>query len=64
MEDRFKGSIEGIICAAIMVGIFWGFAKIINMIFKKNIGNGTYYTAAVIAGFLGRRMILTIAYGH
>lgn len=60
MERRLYHVIEGLVCSLIMLFIFWVFAKIVKLLFKKEIGSARYYTAAIILGFLLRQVVIVL----
>jgi hypothetical protein len=52
MGGRLENVFEGLIMALIMCAIFFVVALIARLVFKKSIGNGKYYSVAVVLGFL------------
>jgi len=51
LTNRFKFAIEGVLFALIFTALAFAFAKIVKLIFKKDIGSEKYYGYSLIIGF-------------
>ena len=58
LMNKFKFAIEGVLFALLFTGIAFIVAKIIKILFKKNIIYSNFYIHAFIAGFILRIIIL------
>ena len=58
--NKIKFGLEGAIIGAFLGLLAFVFAKIIKVIFKKNIETENYYSYAIIGGFIAHITILTI----
>jgi hypothetical protein len=60
LMNKFKFAIEGVLFALIFTGIAFVVAKIIKILFKKNIIYSNFYIHSFIAGFILRIIILAL----
>ena len=60
LMNKFKFAIEGVLFALLFTGIAFIFAKIIKIIFKKNIVYANFYMHAFWAGFILRIILLVL----
>jgi hypothetical protein len=60
LMNKFKFAIEGVLFALLFTGIAFIVAKIIKILFKKNIIYSNFYIHAFIAGFILRIIILAL----
>ena len=57
LEKRFSGTIEGLILALILLGLYWVVGFFILKILNKEIRTGTGYAICVIGGFVLNRTL-------
>ena len=60
LMNKFKFAIEGVLFALMFTGIAFVVAKIIKILFKKNIIYSNFYIHTFIAGFILRIIILAL----
>ena len=60
LMNKFKFAIEGVLFASLFTGIAFVAAKIIKILFKKNIIYTNFYRDTFIAGFILRIIILAL----
>ena len=60
LMNKFKFAIEGVLFALLFTGIAFIVAKIIKILFKKNIIYSNFYIHAFISGFILRIIILAL----
>lgn len=60
LMNKFKFAIEGVLFALIFTGIAFVVARIIKILFKKNIIYSNFYIHTFIAGFILRIIILAL----
>lgn len=60
LDGRLQGALEGAVLAAVMFGIFYVVALIVRLAFKKRIDTASYYTIAVVLGFVLHRVLISV----